>query len=245
MPQTAKRARVARTPAKRMGASRQYDGQYGVSAQPAQSAPLRQPAARSTRSAGSAGSAGSAAKVRTFAPRTRGAAPADPPAAAAATPDLQDLAPDLAPRPLASAGHGLGHGLARCPGCALTPWPECACCGAPTVYALDAGGAESDAGDLAHAHALTLCAACHALLLEARDPRAEPLRYLPLTTLQTKQAQRPKNGQTAKQPQSQTQRPTQPKRPAQLQAKQPTQPAQRTPRKRTQRAKSSANGGAA
>lgn len=214
MPQTAKRARVARTPAKRNTASRQY-------VQPTQP---RQPPA----------------KVRTFTRRTRGA---DLPALAADPAALApDLAPDLEPQPLRPLGSA-GHGPERCPGCALTPWPECACCGAPTVYALDAGGAESDAGDLEHAHALTLCAACHALLLTARDPRAEPLRYLPLATLQTKRASQRTQG---------TQRPTQPKRPKrqtqrpiQLPAKQSAQPAQRTPRKRTQRAKSSAKGGAA
>lgn len=207
MPQTAKRAGVARTPAKRITASRQY-------VQPAQT---RQPPA----------------KVRTFTRRTRGA---DLPALAAdLAADPAALAPDLEPQPLRPLGSA-GHGLERCPGCALTPWPECACCGAPTVYALDAGGAESDAGDLEHAHALTLCAACHALLLTARDPRAEPLRYLPLATLQTKRAsqrtqgtQRPKQ---PKQPKRQTQRPTQ------------SQPAKRTAAKR-QPARRSAQGGAA
>lgn len=118
---------------------------------------------------GSAQSAAqSAAKVRTFAP---------PPAAA-------------------SAGSAGAHPLERCPGCAYTPWPECAACGAPTVYALEVAGVTSAGATVRHA--LTLCAACHALLLRLRDPRAEPLRYLPLTP--AKQAKRHAAKQAKRQP---------------------------------------------
>ena len=100
----------------------------------------------------------------------------------------------FAPSPaLGSAG---AHPLERCPGCAYTPWPECAACGAPTVYALEVAGINGAGG--AHAHALTLCAACHALLLRLRDPDAEPLQYLPLTR-QTKRQRQPAKQQTKQQ----------------------------------------------
>ena len=137
--------------------------------QTAKRAATRSAAAAQSSARAAKGSGKGSGKVRTFAPLPAG---------------------------VASAGSAGGHTLEHCPGCAYTPWPQCAACGAPTVYALEVAGVNGAGG--AQAHALTLCAACHALLLRLRDPDAEPLQYLPLTR-QTKRQRQPAKQQTKQQ----------------------------------------------
>lgn len=99
--------------------------------------------------------------------RTRKPTPAHAPAAQTPAPIIYSYAPGVDPyrRPgQAPCGRGTPRDpLAElhrctCPGCSPAHPPrECACCGAPTVIALDAG-----------AHALTLCRKCARDLLAAR-----------------------------------------------------------------------------